>query len=136
MNLYFGNLIATGSTILVLATWVFIFITLANHKKIEFWGIKTAFLSILGLILCCFVSLRDGYDLSVQASIDSTITAGLFTVNSIQSTLCCIGGATIAFCALSTIFVKNQKYRKAMFLVLSSTIIVKTLIIEISRFAV
>ncbi len=133
MNLYFGDFVTTASTVLVLATWVFIIITLVKHKNVEFWGRKTAVLALLGLIACCFVATRDGYYLSVQASFDAAIAAGLFTLDSIQSTICCIGGAIIAFSSISSIFVKKQKYRKVMFFILSGTIIFKTIIIEISR---
>jgi hypothetical protein len=87
-------------------------------------------------VVCCFVAIRDGYHLSVQASFDAAITAGLFTLDSIQSNLCCIGGAIIALSSISSIFVKNQKYRKAMFFILSTVILLKALIIEISRWLV
>lgn len=136
MNLYFGNFVVTMSTLLILATWAVIVFSLIKCKSIEFWGRRIVALSLLGLLVCCFVATRDGYHLSVQASFDSSVDAGLFTINSIQSTLCCIGGGVIAFSSISSIFVKNQKYRKVMFFVLSSAIIIKTLIIEISRWMV
>ncbi len=136
MNIYIGNLITTVSTVLVLVVCAYIGLNIINHKKVEYWGRKIAVLTVVGLLVCCVVATRDGYHLSVQASFDETITAGMFTINSIQSILCCIGGAIIAFSAISSIFVKNQKYRKIMFLALSCTIILKTLIIEISRWVV
>lgn len=136
MNLYFGDFVVTMSTVLVLVSWVFIALTLARYKRVEFWGRRVATLSLLGLVVCCFVATRDGYHLSVQASFDAGIAAGLFTINSIQSVLCCIGGAIIVFSSISSIFVKNQKYRRTMFFVLSSTIIIKTLLIEVSRWMV
>lgn len=136
MSLYFGGFTTTMSTILVLATWAYILYNSVNNKKTEHWGRKIAALAVLGLIVCCFVATRDGYHLSVQASFDETVTAGLFAINSIQSTLCCIGGAIIAFSSISSIFVKSQTYRKVMFFVLGFTVLFKTLIIEISRWMV
>lgn len=136
MDLYFGDFVRTSSTVLVLVVWGFIALTVVKHKKMEYWGRKVAVLALLGLISCCFVAARDGYHLSVQASFDETVVAGLFTITSIQSTLCSVGGAIIAFASISSIFVKNQKYRRTMFFVLSCVIILKTLIIEISRLMV
>lgn len=136
MNLYFGDLTTTVSTALVFVVWAYMASNIVNHKKVEYWGRKIAVLATLGLLVCCFVATRDGYHLSVQSSFDETVSAGLFTINSIQSTLCCIGGAIIAIASVSSIYVKKQKYRKAMFLVLSCTMLLKTLIIEISRLVV
>lgn len=136
MNLYFGNYVVTISTVLVLVVWTFIVFNLVRHKKIEFWGRRIAVLALIGLIVCCFVVMRDEYHLSVQASFDASVNAGLFSVTGIQSVLCCIGGAIIFLCSFSAIFVKNQKYRKAIFFVLSCIIIFKTLLIEVSRWVV
>lgn len=136
MDLYFGDFVTIVSTVLVLAVWAFISLNVIKHKGVEYWGRKVAVLALLGLLTCCFVATRDGFHLSVQSSFDETVPSGLFTINSIQSTLCSIGGAIIAFSSISSIFVKNQKYRKTMFFVLSSAIILKTLVIEISRLVV
>lgn len=133
MNLLIGDFTTTVSTILVATAWVFIIYTAIKQKEITRWGRRIGALMLLGWIICCFVATRDGYHLSVQASFDDSVNPGLFTIDSIQSNLCCIGGAVIAFSGLSSIFVKNQKYRKVMFFVMSSAIIVKTLVIEISR---
>lgn len=136
MNLYFGDFVVTMSTVFVVVVWAFIAFTLVNHKNIDFWGRRIAVLALLGWLACCFVATRDGYYLSVQASFDASVAAGLFTITSIQSNLCCIGGMVIAFSSISSIFVKNQKYRKAMFFVLSCVIIFKTVLIEVSRWLV
>ena len=136
MDKYFGNFITTASTLMLLVAFIYMAYTMRNHKNIENWGRRIAFLASFGLILCCFVATRDNYHRSVQASFDTSVTPGIFTIASIQSTLCCIGGAVIAFSTISSIFVKNQKYRKIMFFVLSTSIVVKTLIIEISRWVI
>lgn len=133
MELYFGNFVTTVSTLLIFAMVCFIVYTIFKREGIQFWGRRVAFIALYGLLICCFVATRDNYHLSVQASFDNTVTAGLFTIYSIQSTLCCIGGAIITFSSISSIFVRNQKYRKVMFFVLSAAIIFKMLVIEISR---
>lgn len=136
MNIYFGNFVITVSTLMVCAIVFYIIYTAVKQKQIEHWGRRIALLALFGLVTCCFVAARDGYYLSVQASFNTAVTAGLFKIDSLQSTLCCIGGAIIAFSSLSSIFIKNSKYRKVMFFVLSSAIILKILIIEISRWLV
>ncbi len=133
MNLFFGSFVTTVSTILVLSALFFIIFTLIKQRHIEKWGRRVAFLALFGLLVCCFVAARDNYHLSVQASFDDSITAGIFTIKSIQSTLCCIGGAIIALSSISCIFIKNQKYRKIAFMVQSFAVVFKILVIEISR---
>jgi len=133
MNLYFGNLLSIISTLLVIGIFIYIGVTVEKQNEIKSWGRRIAILALWGLLICIFVATRDGYVLSVQASIDTGVLPGLFTVDSIQSTLCSLGGAVIAFCSLSSIFVKKQGYRKAMFFILAATILLKTLVIEISR---
>ncbi|MEE1251111.1 MAG: hypothetical protein UHU19_18045 [Lachnospiraceae bacterium] len=103
------------------------------HNKVPFWGRHIALLTLLGLFICCVVATRDNYDLSVQASFDHAVTAGLFTIDSIQSKVCCICGGIIACASLSSIFVKNQKYRRFMYFAVAGTAIIKMLVIEFSR---
>lgn len=131
--MYFGSFVATTSTIMVILALAYIIYSAINQKKIKYWGRKIALLALFGLVICCFVATRDGYDKSVQSTFDTSVKAGIFTLDSIQSTLCCIGGAIIAFSSLSSIFIKNQKYRKVMFFLLCVAFIFKTLTIEISR---
>ena len=136
MNLYFGTTVSTISTLLIISLITYIIYSTLKRDTVHYWGRKTALLASFGLIVCCFVATRDGYDKSVQASFDPTITSGVFSITSIQSTLCCIGGAIIAFASFSSIFVKNQKYRKVMFFTLCIAILIKILVIEISRWVV
>ena len=136
MNLYFGDFTVTMSTILLLVLLGFIGQTIFKYKSVVYWGRQIAIVGLLGLLVCCLVATRDEYHLSVQASFDAGVTAGLFTIGSIQSILCCICGGVIALTSLSCIFVKNQKYRKMVFFILSSAVIIKVIVIEISRWMV
>lgn len=133
MNLYFGSYVSIISTILVIGVIIYIGITTAKRNMVQSWGKRIAILVIWGLLVCIFAATRDSYHLSVQAAMEPAVLPGVFTLSSIQSMLCCIGGAVIAFCSLSSIFVRKQRYWKAMFYILSSTILFKTLVIEISR---
>lgn len=133
MELYFKDGVTTVSTIITVAMISFIAYMFFKQSSIDKWGRYILILAVVGLVGCCFFAVRDGYDQSVQAAIDSVTQPGLFTVQSIQSTVCCIAGAVIALSTLSSIFVQNQTYRKVMFFVLSSTILIKILVVEISR---
>lgn len=133
MNLYFSNYLSIVTTLFVIGVFIYIGITIAQRNEIKSWGKRIMILALWGLVICIFVATRDGYHLSVQASMDIAVLPGVFTLDSIQSTLCCIGGAVIAFCSLSSIFVRKQRYWKVMFFILSATILFKTLVIEISR---
>ncbi|MEG0308534.1 MAG: hypothetical protein RR636_11355 [Clostridium sp.] len=133
MSLYFGDLISSISTLLLVVVFVYMGLSIAKHKEIEKWGNRVAILIVWGLLICIFVAIRDSYHLSVQATMDTSIIAGVFTLRSIQSKLCCIAGAVIGCCFLSLIFIKNEKYRKNIFFILSAVILFKFFIIEISR---
>lgn len=133
MNLYFGDFTSIISTFLVIGVFIYMGITIGKQNQITSWGKRIIILALWGLLICIFTAARDGYALSVQVSMGDQVSPGLFALDSIQSTLACIGGAVIAFCSLSSIFVRKQGYRKAMFFILSAAIIFKTLVIEISR---
>ena len=133
MKLYFGNISSIISTILIIGILVYIWNPVAKRSEINSWGKKVALLALWGLLICIFSSTRDGYVQSVQAAMDSKVLPGVFTADSIQSTLCSLGGAVIAFSSISSIFVKKQGYRKAMFYILSAAIVFKVFVIEISR---
>lgn len=134
--MYFSNATTSISTLLLISLLGFISYRLWSHKKVDRWGRQIAILSGFGLLLCCFAATRDNYHLSVQASMNTNIEPGLFTIDSIQSTLCCIAGAIIMFATLTSIFIKKQIYRKNMFFIISTAIIIKMLIIELSRIGV
>ena len=133
MKLCFGSFSSIISTILIVGIMVYIWNTISKRSEINSWGKKIALLALWGLLICIFASTRDGYVQSVQASMDTKVLPGVFTADSIQSVLCSIGGAVIAFSSLSSIFVKRQGYRKVMFNILSAAIVFKVLVIEISR---
>lgn len=133
IELFFGNVPAVISTIVVIGIWSYIIITIQKRKQITNWRSRIAFITLCGLILCIFVATRDRYDLSVVAMTETEISGGIFAADSIQSYLCCIGGGVIAYSFVSAMLSRNQKYREIMFYLLSLTVILKTIIIEASR---
>lgn len=134
--MYFGDFVTTISTLLVFLEVGMIGYTFAKRSRIQYWGRRTLIVGMLGLVICCFVAARDSYHMSVQSMFDASIEAGLFATDSIQSNLCCIGGAIITFAGLSSLVVKKQRHREIMFYLMSCVFIAKTFIIEISRWVV
>jgi len=126
-NPFFDDLWSILSTVFLLVALTYIILTTVKHKKIETWGRKTFILAITGLLLCIFAVMRDDYAVALQGG------AGLFSLESLQINLAYFGGAVIGLSALSSIFIRNQKYRKAMFFVLAGAILFKVCLIEISR---
>jgi len=127
VTLFFGDLWSTLSTGLLIAVLIYIILTATKHREIEKWGRKTLILAITGLLLCVFVVLRDDYAEALQGG------TGLFSLESLQINLAYLGSVVIGFSTLSSIFIRNQKYRKIMFFILSGAILFKTGLIEISR---
>lgn len=126
-NLFFGDLWSILSTLFLLIVFTYMVLAVVKHKKIELWGRKTFVLAVTGLLLCIFAVLRDDYAMALQGG------TGVFPLESLQINLAYFGGAVIGFSTLSSIFISNQKYRKVMFFILSSAIILKAGVIEISR---
>ena len=124
------------STILLVLYLGFIVYTFYSREKIMYWGRRTLLLALFGLFICCIVATRDNYHLSVQASFDATIKMGLFAIDSMQSTICSICGGIIVISSFGCFFVKNQKYRKAVFFTVALVSIVKILVIEVSRMVI
>lgn len=133
MSPYSGPVTSVAAAVVAIGVFTYIGFTLRSREEIQSWGKRILVLVVFGLLLCILVAYRDGYHLSVQASVDGSVLPGRFTLDSMQSTLASIGGGLIAFSALSAVFVKKQAYRRNMFLLLSAAILFKTLVIELSR---
>lgn len=129
VNLFFGDLWSILSSITLLIILIFTTLSIISNRKIELWGRRTLVLTIIGLALCCFAVMRDDYVTALQGG------EGFFALDSLQVNLSYAGGAINLIAGISSVFVKNQKYRRIMFFVLSASIIFKILIIEISRIA-
>lgn len=128
-----GLVTSIAAAVMAIGVFAYIGFTLSRREEIQSWGKRILVLAAFGLLLCILVAYRDSYHLSVQAAMDGSVLPGRFTLDSIQSTLASIGGGLIAFSTLSAVFVKKQAYRRNMFLLLSVTILFKTLVIELSR---
>jgi len=130
---YFGDSLSTMTTLLITGVLGFILVTLAIHRRIPLWGRRVLVLSAWGFTACVFAAARDGYYLSVQASTNPGITPGLFSADSAQSVLGSLGGAIIVLCAILCLFIRNQKFRKTFFFVISAIVAAKVLLVELER---
>ncbi len=133
MKLYFGNMVTTVTTIMVLALAGFIGYSIWNRNEINFWGRRNLFLLVYGLVICCFAAARDGLDKTIQAAIDGSCAPGIFPLISIPTIVGCIGAAMIIIAAIATPIAKSQQMREIWFYVMSGGILLKIAVMEISR---
>ena len=60
MKLYFGNAVATTTTLMILALLGFIGWSVWGRAVIQYWGRRSVLLLVFGLVVCCFAAARDG----------------------------------------------------------------------------
>ena len=133
MKLYFGNTAATVTTLLLLgliAFWVWAILT---RKTIEHWGLKSLFLLVFGLIVCCFAAARDGLDRTIQCAIDGSCTPGIFPLLSVPTIIGGIGAIVIIVAAVATPIAKSQHAREIWFYIMSGGAALKIVTMEIAR---
>ena len=56
MKLYFGNAVATTTTLMILALLGFIGWSVLNRTSIQYWGRRSTVLLVFGLVICCFAA--------------------------------------------------------------------------------
>mgnify|MGYP000060394377 FL=1 len=70
LKLYFGNLVNTVTTLLLVVLLGFLGVSLCHRAAITSWGRRTLLALVLGLVICCFAAARDGLDKTIQNAID------------------------------------------------------------------
>lgn len=135
MKLYFGNTVTTVTTIMILVLLGFIGESIAKRTNINYWGCRSLFLLVYGLVICCFAAARDGLDKTIQSTIDGSCAPGVFPLISIPNLIGCIGAAIIIIAAIATPIAKSQHMRQIWFYVMSGGITMKILVMEIARIA-
>ena len=133
MKLYFGNAVTAVTTVMMLALLGFIGCSVAGRGQISYWGRRSAFLLVFGLVVCCFAAARDGLDKTVQNAIDGSCAPGLFPLVSVPTIVGCIGALLIIIAAIAALIAKTQKMREAWFYVMSSGAVLKIVTMEIAR---
>ena len=98
-----------------------------------YWGRRTIFVLLFGLLICCFAAARDGLDKTIQHAIDGSCAPGLFPLLSVPTLIGCVGAALILIAAIATPIAKSQGLREVWFYLASAGVMLKILTVEISR---
>lgn len=133
MRLYFVNAVTTATTLMILALLGFIGWSVFNRAVIQYWGRRSVFLLVFGLVVCCFAAARDGLDKTIQNAIDGSCAPGLFQLVSIPTIIGCVGALLIIIAAIATPIAKTQKMREVWFYVMSGGAVLKIVTMEIAR---
>ena len=133
MKLYFGNTVTTAATVMTLALLGFIGYSAVRRAGISYWGYRSLFLLIFGLVVCCFAAARDGLDKTIQCAIDGSCAPGLFPLLSIPTAVGCLGALVIIVAAVATPIAKTQRAREVWFFLMSGGVITKIVTVEIAR---
>lgn len=124
-NLFFGDLFSALTTVFVLGMLVFATISFLKRYRIEKWGRRILVFILVGTAISGLSAMRDAY----------MTNSALFSVSSIQSEICSLAGGLIFLIGLAAIFIRNQKFRKMSFHLISVFFIVQVITIEASRIA-
>ena len=104
-----------------------------NRSNIHFWGRRSLFVLVYGLVICCFAAARDGLDKTIQYTIDGSCNPGIFSLVSIPNIIGCVGAVIIIVAAIATLIAKSQHMREIWFYVMSGGVMLKIVVMEISR---
>ena len=133
MKLYFGNAVSTATTLMIAALLAFIGCSIYNRNSIQYWGRRTLFLLVFGLVICCFAAARDGLDKTIQNAIDESCAPGVFPLVSVPTIVGCVGAVLIVVAAIATPVAKTRQAREIWFYVMSGGAVLKILTMEIAR---
>ena len=136
MKLYFGNTVTTITTVMLLVLLGFMGYSIMNRASIQYWGRRSLFLLVFGLVVCCFAAARDGLDKTIQCAIDGSCAPGLFPLLSVPNIVGCIGALLIIVVAIATPIAKQQHTRAVWFYLMSGGVTLKILTMEIARILV
>jgi hypothetical protein len=122
-NLFFGDLMSSITSVFVICQVIFIISCIVNRGRIDKWGRLILAFIIIGTAISGLSATRDAY----------MMENAQFSVESIQSIICSIAGAAIFLMGFVSILVKNQKFRKSVFFLVSLLFTIQVLVIEASR---
>lgn len=136
MKLYFGSTVTTVTTVMILALLGFMGYSIINRANVQYWGRRSLFLLVFGLVVCCFAAARDGLDKTIQYAIDGSCAPGIFPLVSVPTIIGCIGALIIIAAAIATPIAKQQHTRAVWFYLMSGGVTLKTVTMEIARLLV
>ena len=77
MKLYFGNMVTTVTTLMIVSLVGLVGYSISSRNSINYWGRRSLFILVYGLVICCFVAARDGLDKTIQYTIDGSCNPGI-----------------------------------------------------------
>lgn len=125
LNLFFGNAFSTLTTAAILAMFAFMTIALMKRNQIQKWGRLILLFVVVGTAISGLSAMRDAY-MTAQA---------VFSVSSLQSTICSLAGGLIFLTAILALFIRKQAFRRFGFAIISIFFLAQVLVIEVSRIA-
>jgi uncharacterized membrane protein len=123
LHLFFGSVMSVITTVFVLALLAFAVIAFKKRGDIGRWGRLILIFILAGTAVSAFSATRDAY----------MMENALFAPDGLQSLVCSVAGGLIFLTGIVSLFVKNQKFRKAAFQLISVFFIVQVLTVEVSR---
>ena len=123
LKLFFCDLFSVLTTVFILGMVVFIALASMQRHKIKKWGRLILIFILVGTAISGLSAMRDAY----------MTEDALFSVNSMQSTVCSIIGGLIFLTGFVSIFIRNQKYKKVGFHLVSILFIIQVITIEATR---
>lgn len=133
MKLYFGNMVTTVTTLMILSLLGFIGYSVYHRDQVNFWGRRSLLVLVYGLVICCFAAARDGLDKTIQFTIDGSCEPGIFSLVSVPNIVGCVGAAIIIVAAIATPIAKSQRVREIWFYMMSVGVLLKVAVMEVAR---
>ena len=125
LNLFFGDLFSTLTTVLVLIVLAYATMTVVNQQRIKHWGRRVCILILLGTAISGLSATRDAYMTDVA----------LFAAEGLQSSICSVAGGLIFLTGIIVIFVRKQDFRRNAFFFTTALFVIQVITIEASRIA-
>lgn len=133
MKIYFGNMVTTVTTLMIISLVGFIGYSIYNRDSVSFWGRRSMFVLVYGLVICCFAAARDGLDKTIQFTIDGSCNPGIFSLVSVPNIIGCVGAAIIIVAAIATPITKSQHMREIWFYMMSGGVLLKVAVMGVAR---
>ena len=122
-GLYFGSVVSVLTTVFVLALMALLVLSVTQRGQIQKWGRRILVFVLVGTAISGLSATRDAYMMS----------GAVFSVSSLQSTVCSIAGGLIFLTGIVSLFVRKQAFRRVGFFLISGFFLVQVLTVEASR---
>ncbi len=125
VGLFFGDVVSTITTVLVLGLVAFLVWTVVRGRHVEAWGRRILLAIVVGTALSGLSATRDAF----------MMDNALFVLTSAQSLICAIAGGIIYLLGLTALVVRRKGWRRAVFHIVAALLVVQIITIEGTRIA-